>query len=775
MKTAIVASLVLVMLSITTVAGVQDPASPSRADVMILKLGHESVTDSESVVIHESVVDLVGHAVNGADRHLVALVRRVTAPRWLPAGSARVEPGGIFRVLGMRFPGAGTYEVVVVAFSANRPIPSAFIDDDVWRGQAEATSKRLAVSVAGTSLAGDDTGAFSVMPSLRIASVGRATVRTEVKNVIPAAGDVILDSTALPDGALVYLARRVPYTDRCTLLGPARATATAGQFILSGVTVETPGDPQQMHFELSGFASKQRLRTGEASCDALRYTDALASLPVEVIIEAARRQTDDERIAHIAITRVGVHVVDAEREQTRALAVRSGVAIEVAQFERVLEGDRLYFLTRQRGSRLWLAQGPALRKGLRSTARGPSAPTWVWIDLRFETTPQAANDDAEFEVLAVLSTALFPNAVVDSTFPSSKAVHGISQMVRVRVEGLTSMTVAPIAIESVAAKETEDASSPITVGESGTVLVNTRRGLPPGMAVYVVRHKVGGATYSLFETLVQDARRVVPDLSFINPHPEEGAEYQLFAIAVWGKLAMTELTYEDLLNLSVGTSKVVPVRYSAGRAQAVSRQLQSWRAFFGEKGDVMFWLSVIFLTLIVVGAFAASFLVSRRAPATRPRFPGSRARSVYVAFGLGLFAVVVYAINEYYLEVYPGVIATVAELGERESEGLAVWLVIVTALLGVSIHLSFEYAQAYAMAHRLVEAAFFDRVGRVCAAAAVMLWCFQGGLYFEMLSLKSFGLTPLLGGIAFALIAVAETVVFFLITKLVLPPLRLAS
>ena len=102
------------------------------------------------------------------------------------------------------------------------------------------------------------------------------------------------------------------------------------------MTVMNPsGDPQQMHFDLTGLASDRPLRTGSTSCEALRHLDAMGSLPMEVIVDQPRLLTDAGRVAHMAITKVGPHTLAPDVEPKVPLAVRPGVPVEVAQFERV--------------------------------------------------------------------------------------------------------------------------------------------------------------------------------------------------------------------------------------------------------------------------------------------------------------------------------------------------------------------------------------------------------------------------------------------------------
>lgn len=186
------------------------------------------------------------------------------------------------------------------------------------------------------------------------------------------------------------------------------------------------------------------------------------------------------------------------------------------------------------------------------------------------------------------------------------------------------------------------------------------------------------------------------------------------------------------------------------------------------------------LLAVLALVIAAATLAMRRSGSREEGVSGSRQSLfpngvVLPALGLALLALVVYVIRHYYLLVYTGVIASVLNQPPEESLGLAVWLIVVTALVGILFDLSHAYHQAYAERQDEKNVRLFRLMTRLCGFVAITLWLFQGALYFEMLSLNSFGVTPLLGGIAFSLIAVAETAVFFFITKLVLPPLRVAA
>ena len=551
---------VVTVLSVSTPYA-QEVSSPLTPTIKLLKLGGEQLIDSDNVSLHELKVDLLGEGRNLGDHQLIALVRGRAARRWRVVGRARSEAGGIFRVLGLEFPEPGDFDLVVGVFAKDQTLADASLDSEAWRERATATSNRVVVSVGPTRVSETaEIAAGAGILSVRLLSIGATNLREHEKNLVPATGDVIIQVAGMPPNPQVYIVKRIPYSDRCTVIGPARATAARDRYLLTGVTFDAPADPQQMHFELTGMMSDRALRSGDMSCEALRHLEATGSLPVEIIVEQPRLLTDSGRVAHIAITKVGRHTLVPDQEPKAALAVRPGVQVEVAQFERVVEGAQMYLLTRHQGSSTFFAQGPALKRGSVASAKnGDVNVTFVLLDLRFPAAPETESLDSEFEAVAVLSTSPIPNATVDSTFLSGRSVLAVSRVIRLRVDGLPTVTTSALAITRVAASGIE-AGETVIVGASGPVTVRSTQPLPEGMSVYVVRHKLDSFTYSVFGTFKQGRDYIVPDLSFINPHPVEGAEYQLFAMQAWGTMPAGELTYDDLRTASLGTSPVVPVR-----------------------------------------------------------------------------------------------------------------------------------------------------------------------------------------------------------------------
>jgi hypothetical protein len=108
----------------------------------------------------------------------------------------------------------------------------------------------------------------------------------------------------------------------------------------------------------------------------------------------------------------------------------------------------------------------------------------------------------------------------------------------------------------------------------------------------------------------------------------------------------------------------------------------------------------------------------------------------------------------------------VTGLEHKESLGLALWLIIIVGMLGIIIDLAFKFAK-----EESPHAVLFKWVFRVSLVAALVLWIFEGGLYFSSFAADAEGIVAPLGGIVFFLIGLAETMIFFMITVLTLPTL----
>jgi hypothetical protein len=785
----IVAAIAVLMVLAACGLGEAQETVPGGPSIRLIKIGSEPVGVGAHVVVHESPLEVFGDALNCGSCRFFAIIQRRGDRRWTVGGSAPALSGGVFRISGVILPLAGDYSLAVAA-TDGRALPMSVGDEQEWRHAAKAVSAQVSVTLNESYPPSLDLGTLPA-PALSILAVGEAAIRPGEKTPVQPGVNVIVSAQNLPLGAQLFLVRHIPYTDRAYIVGPGRRSEEAGKYFLPGITLDAPGDAQQLTFELTALASTRYVRPGPVSWESLRHWDVISSPPVEVQVDRKEFGSDGSRVPWIQITKIGKYGLDDEHSLRHSMRIGQGESIEVAQYARVYEGDQLWFLTRRRGSRIWMAQGPAVKRG------GPPAKgrndfpqvTWVWVDLRFEDKV-ADGADSEYEVVAVLSTALYPNASVDSTLLSTQSSDTISQIVPVSVDGIRPEPKSEFGISRIQHTDVSPDHA-LTVGMSGQVEVESDAVLPEGMGVYVVRHKVGTETWTLFDTVQRDRSYIVPDMSFINPHIEEGAEYQLMAIKTWGKLPLNELSYDQVLRHAVTASEVITVHFSSGwgpRFLAMTGIGGAGSGNSGTEGRVakdggegkgnMIWIwllaLVAFVTAITYGlvrlgrGLVAAGRSPRRGWTTRNYFETGITR--FLA-GIAIFIVVIQVIRQCYLPLYSNVIRGVTNLPLRESRGLATWLVLITALLGIFMHLAYEYSEYYGP-DSPPKARLYGRIAFGCLLVAVALWLFQGGLYFSMLSLNSFGLVPLLGGVAFTLIAIAETAAFFFVTKLTLPPFR---
>src|SRR5262249_29068069 len=132
-------------------------------------------------------------------------------------------------------------------------------------------------------------------------------------------------------------------------------------------------------------------------------------------------------------------------------------------------------------------------------------------------------------------------------------------------------------------------------------------------------------------------------------------------------------------------------------------------------------------------------------------------------------------ISKYYIALYVGVLFNVFAFPKTEASSMAVWLILLTALLGLFIDLALRSARAAKLENKSPTP--LRAVATVLLLFAVLLWFFEGYVYSSylenLLKSKSSAVVSAMGGIAFGLIAMVLTVAFFVVTELVLEPLRL--
>jgi hypothetical protein len=793
----------------------QEPPPGERA-ISLVKVGPADVTNVRQVVLQQPVADLFGYAWNYRDKEFYGLLKLRDGGRWYVAASSKSEPGGIFNVESVRFPQAGEFELVVaLAERGSLPVGS-WVDEAQWRGSALALTQRVSVMVEAPPDA--EAGAGEGAPSISILSAADVSLNPREINSVPAGGDVVLQARGLPNSKL-YLALRAPYTDLCYVLGPAKRGTTPDSYVIHSASFEVPGDPQQIHFDLIAFASERPVRAGPMSWQSFRLTEAVTSQTIRILVEGRQLRTDSLRVPFIAITRVGQHAFTAESPANRRPEVEQGDAVEVSAYERITESAKLWALTRPKGSNVWLAQGPLLPRGGTSAEAQDGLPvvTWVLPGLRFERPDKKETEGNEFEVLAVLSNAIFPNSWISSGSFSAQPVETLSRPVLVNVNGPTGPSEILLAISRIGGQEA-GVDEELTVGSAETVLIERPADFSPAYKIYVGLRADGATTWSFVEAMPNGKGHFIPALSFSNPHAEDGTRYQLVAVATKGPLPTFQAEYQDFLPHVIIASDLINVRYSRAAASASGGWLPSWlsgaqepatqTAGAQEVTTSMLWLWLLaLLALLILFAVLASLLfrsnpslageiadtLQRGHAAAKKRFElPERANPAYALLGFGLLLLIWYIIRNYYLSLYTMIVAAVTGLPQKASAELALWLVVITAFSGIFADIGAKLSKQSAEVRAETDdpkdddpkdaareggaksgVSVYRLVFLVSLFIAIILWVCQGLIYsafFEQASAKS---TPTLQAVGFGaglLISMTETITFFLITELSLLP-----
>lgn len=132
--------------------------------------------------------------------------------------------------------------------------------------------------------------------------------------------------------------------------------------------------------------------------------------------------------------------------------------------------------------------------------------------------------------------------------------------------------------------------------------------------------------------------------------------------------------------------------------------------------------------------------------------------------GMVLAALLLFVIAHFYLPLYARAVAVVTSLPRRESEGLAVWLILMTALTGTFLELTADPESGVASKPAWLRLVLGMCLGFILIALAI----FQALFYYTFLSKTPTGLVAVLGAIAFFLIAFVEALSFFFVSRLTL-------
>ncbi|HLK56587.1 MAG TPA: hypothetical protein VKU00_08485 [Chthonomonadaceae bacterium] len=826
-------------------AGTQEPDAAGeigQPTVSLKRVGPENVEGGQRVVLEQAVTDLFGTAWNFRNRKAVALIRPQGRQDWYVAGSALPEPGGVFDITDVRFPAGQDFELIVALANLQNFPDRTWIQESAWRNQP--LSQRVSIHVVSAQ-SDPNPGAWGA--AVAVSSVAGQRVDTEQATIVPPEGDVVITGSQLPRRAKTYLAVHVPSTDRCYLYGPGSAQ-DAESYRIPGVSLEAPGDPAQLHLQLVAFATAQPVRAGPISWQSFQHAGYLISPAVEITVEGLAGVPHSDRIPYVAITRIGKEDPQLATANGGTMQALQGDSLEVSAYARIPEGALPFALTRLQGDSTWLCQGPMILRGapqppaLQPTQR--LLATWVLPSLRFEAPAQTDPGQGKYEVMVVFSTATLGNSWLDSASLTGQYIKTCSQIVLVRVGPVSVASPLHPVISRVGNRDVEPGGE-TPVEAKGSVEVDLGEELPAALKVYVGTHPVGENTWSFVEAIPNGKTCVVPDLMIADPNEAEGTRHQLIAIITRGDLPVLRLEY-PFTRYAASASDTVTVAYRHELLPTLTERFSSWvqsmaagvgqpanteisgaaapTELEGSRGMSIAWW-IIPLALLVIAILLEVFLsaVSIMAGQSANRMqrlyrgfrewlsPIPKPKPGHFLLGVVLLIAFFYYIN-HYLPFYTAAIAGVFEMSKRESGGLAIGLVVITAVVGVLIDIfyrRYEAVEAEATQRAREEAdrragaesqppplnaaaapgnvpasapdprqsapptprqniGFYELLTWLVGFLAIGLLVFQGGIYFQFYRKAAGGSLPIFGALKAFCFACAEILTLFAATELAL-------
>ena len=485
-------------------------------------------------------------------------------------------------------------------------------------------------------------------------------------------------------------------------------------------------------------------------------------------------------------------MLDIKQPAERRLDVEQGDLLEVDSYERPTEGAKFWALTRIKGSTVWLAQGPMLPRGVSSSVAADGRPVLAWVlpALRFQTESETAPEEAEFEVMAALSNSIFPNSWISSASIAAQTIETISRPIAVRVKGPAGLSAYRLSITHIGSQEVS-VDDEMTVGVTESVIIDRPDIFSGAFKVYVGKSLPGTSTWSFVEAIPNGKTHFVPALQFTNPHAEEGTRYQVLAIATNGPLPAREADYQDFLPHVVMASELVTVRYSSSSILSFVAPVKSWLS--GEAESVteaiknMWWI-LLLIILVLFLIFALLLWLLRSNPALAGEIADTLQRGHAAAskrfdvpekislanflLGLVLLGVMLYVIKYIYISLYTTIISTATGFANKASHELALWLILITAFVGIFADVA--HKQAHKEPASLEEQPAVNVYSYIFSGSrfiAIVLWILQGAIY--SLFFKNSTGSYVMAGVGFGvgvLISAVETIAFFIITEFTLVP-----
>jgi len=769
--------------------------------VALLKINAFDVRSGPQLIEVAERITVIGEATNAEGLEVLGLMHEMYASKWRVTGSALVNPGGLFQIRSTPLSQLGEQQFLVLLAGRGELVVGETVEERVLKSGKWPVSDTATLFVNGR-------GSQHNPSSLAI--IGLSGVAPRLREVTPvgASLDVEIAGAAVSPADRAYVILHVPHSDRCFIYGPGKADDSSGNTKIHGVNLQIPGAPRQARVDLVAIVSRNPLPTGPASWDSIRTWDVRWSPTVEVLFDAKEQDLDSMRVPFLSVVRIGNQDFENNRASKATPVVQNDEPVYI-RHERSTQSSHVYVMTRYHdGPPRWFNQGPALPRGQPSpTNSEASTPSLLFLPRIQFVRPADRNEEDEpipFDVWAVVSTDLLPNGWIDESFLSTKKLDSASDLKTVQAIGIPALAPPDIAIVAVGNDDISDGMT-ATVGRYERVGVGIPKDFPVFMRIWVGKRRFGKDPWSFIEATPTREVRFTPAITFEEPGVTEGTGYEIVALSTNGPLPARELSYEEFLPWAVSVSRIVTVEYSSGFVPNVRHWIASWSpsGTVYAQGDsnpgsgsasptraeaktgMLSWivriLAVLGLALLelkfqtlsqVAGGIARSMryllLEARRLFA----LPASLVPGQFV-LGTTMLVLVLYMINQYYIDLLAGVARKVTGLDPHEAKGLALWVIIIVALLGVIADLAYKSWLMH-RDHEPLVGRLFQVVFVASIFAAIILWVFEGGLYFSSFAIDAEGIVAPLGGIVFFLIAMAETIIFFFITELTLPSVSVA-
>jgi hypothetical protein len=780
----------------------------AHPSIEILRIGPVDLRETREPVLDGNKFDIFGRAPTQDDNGIFhALARPLGDRMWTLAASARPTPGGVFRLLGLSFPAAGKYELVVGYF--DKALDSATtVSDANLEELSRSLSARVTVTIGVAPPVhpkSSSTTAQEAFPTLTIVEIGG---RLPGSVVVKLPTEVVVRSESFDQDPKIYLALLAPHTNRVWIYGPASPRRAPHEYVVPALSLTVPGDLQQTRFEVIAFSTQHTVTPGVTDVHRFRALVEHSSVPLEFVVGELEIKADSPRIASVGITRIGDSQISNGRLEAKAQLraqndkivplVRSGDSVEVGNFSGIPQGARIWILTRPHGSLLWLVQGvaqatslPSLFSSIRPNAgansRGtvsvklqPVAPAQpdpiaplVLAAVQFvgPSGESHASTAGEHDVLAVVALDTLPRMWIAPSFLAASSIVSLSEIVRVRVikESPKDPQDLKIAIMRIGQNRVsagmDQGQYRLLAGD--TIELSVRdyerkapQQLQPSMQVYLATRRADAEKWQLHEVIGSRKTYLASGIHFKHDGSDGNTVFEILAIVTEGALASSEheLGTQELKERALAISdRVLASKESddermteASFGNFISQGMDMWPILLLVAAigllTVAVWAARRFPRIIRRGAEPVSRWLDRYDEVFKPHGPVDSAE---VAVGAILLGTLLYTIIAVYLPFFAETISETLNFTPQRGFGLAVLIVLSTAFTGVLIH----------MFSRSEHAALRRLLPGVVLLSLSLLIIFQTSLFRRVMPSDSFLWA------AFALIPVVEASGIYFATK----------